>query len=138
MRHPEDGPKTMIQMAVDPEPGEKPAHQVQEGARAAECVLAFVCFCRPGLRPLESKGKGHVSTLGLAREPVWPGQCPWVSPQGRAPFSPVLEVRATHEAGHFPGASTALSQQPPGQHADHSNMGRMHVPPKDTGAGQER
>lgn len=43
-----------------------------------------------------------MSTLGLAWEPVWPGQCHWVSPQGRAPFSPVLEVRATHRGWPFP------------------------------------
>lgn len=108
------GPKAMIQMGAGQELGGKLAHQAQGGALAAGCTLAIVCSSCPGLHPLESSGKGHVSALGMEREPLWPSQQALRVALGQRSFHrQCWRFVLFMEAGWSPGPSTALPLQPP-------------------------
>lgn len=146
MRHPEDEPKTMILMEVDLEPGERQAHQAQEGAhllvRAGLCLL-LLSWTSPSGAPRERPCVQTWAGVGASvARPVVPG----CSLRAVLPSGPVLEVCAPHGGWMFPwslhclllAASHPYLSPPPhlGQREDHSNMGHMNVPSKHTGAGQ--
>ena len=79
-------------------------------------MLATVCSHCPGLHPLESSGKSHVSTLGMEREPLWPGQQSLGVASGqRSLHCQCWRVVLFTEAGCScsPDPSTALPLQPP-------------------------